>query len=137
MNTLFLFVLLTVLVLESHTTFASDSVYQCETSQGTVFTNIHKRGWNCEAKKLPALSTVPSVAWSTHSTPKTLGDQSPVSVQVPSDSTHDSQVCALYDTWLTLNLQTRGGLQYHPLSAPLMKLFGGGYIPLDCGRTRP
>lgn len=130
---------------------SAELVYMCMGKDGSVvFTNKEIKGSVCSVPSLPELSVVPDRKSSA----------API-VTIPDIQAHDngiqdpplidsgrqtyainpvighnvaSQVCDLYGKWLDLNLSTRGGLYYNNLTAPLMTMFGGGYIPMECRR---
>lgn len=130
----------------------AEIMYRCVDAQNqTTYTNKDLKGYTCTPLFLPPLSVVPDRS-STPSVP-------PVSSWVPPAQDYEnqdpplvagphqtyqinptvghnvaSQVCDLYGKWLDLNLATRGGLYYNSLTAPLMTMFGGGYIPMECRR---
>ncbi len=136
--------ILTLMGLPAH----AESVYTCTNPQGeVVYTNKQLKGYTCVVQKLPDLSSVPQRT--THTVPSTSMGVSPVThddqdpplimgehhtFRINPSVGHNvaEQVCDLYGKWLDLNLKTRGGLYYDPLTAPLLTMFGGGYIPMEC-----
>lgn len=128
----------------------AEEIYACVDAQHqTVYTNKEVKGQTCTRLHLPQLSTVPnyktsqpappSVPLSSHSTnspiqdfPLVVGERQTYEIHPSVGHNVASQVCDLYGKWLDLNLSTRGGFYYNNLTAPLMTMFGGGYIPMEC-----
>lgn len=133
----------------------AEIIYQCtDAHHHTMYTNKEFKGFSCRPLVLPQLSLVPdhqgtspmvspaplSSVFSAHESTPTQ-DPPLIASERQTYQIHPSvgenvalQVCDLYGKWLDLNLATRGGLYYHPLTAPLMTMFGGGYIPMECRR---
>ena len=131
----------------------AETLYTCQQGSTVIYTNHTIRGASCTVLHPPALSTVPSPR--RHRTP-VAPDPAPVIQESHDPVAHDyplltdsrqsltinpsvgpnvgDQICDLYGKWLDLNLLTRGGLYYSPLTAPFMTLFGGGFIPMECRR---
>jgi len=126
----------------------ADVVYECTLQDGSkIYTNHPPKGATCTRIRLPQVSEVPS-----YPATMTVADPLPASPQV--DEVHEypldtdirggfamhpgvghnvaAQVCDLYGKWMDLSLKTRGGLYYDPLMAPMIQLFGGGFIPMEC-----
>lgn len=130
---------------------SAELIYQCtDAHHAVIYSNKELRGYTCVAPSLPELSVVPQYPQATI-TPRTPGTLTPSSYQDEEIPLVDagkqtyalnpqlgnnvaSQICDLYGKWLDLNLATRGGLYYSNLTAPLITLFGGGYIPMECRR---
>jgi len=129
---------------------SAEPIYFCTDAAGQVtYTNKELVGQSCVWHVLPGLSVVPKRTLPT--SPSHVDDvhqdsfdiQDPPLVEGPRE-THTinpvvghnvaEQVCDLYGKWLDLNLATRGGLYYNKLTAPLLTLFGGGFIPMECKR---
>lgn len=126
----------------------AEEMYACVDAQHqTVYTNKEVKGQTCTRLHLPQLSTVPAYQGSAHLVPPAppLSTHTPIQdypLVVRERQTYEihpsvghnvaSQVCDLYGKWLDLNLSTRGGFYYNNLTAPLMTMFGGGYIPMEC-----
>ncbi len=129
---------------------SAELVYTCTDKAGDVtFTNKEIKGQDCRVPSLPLLSVVPDRhASHTHATtvppiqPESTPQDPPLldagrqtyAINPVIGHNVASQVCDLYGKWLDLNLSTRGGLYYSNLTAPLMTMFGGGYIPMECRR---
>lgn len=147
---IFGFILVAVFMLFVSRAFA-ETIQACPQADGSVlFTNKKVVNEKCAPVHLPELSTVPSrnaghlpnVAphvsnpYRDKEIPKEVellieGDQS-MKFDPKGPQTVRDQVCDLYGKYLDLSLKTRGGLYYSDKTAPLLSLFGGGYIPLDC-----
>lgn len=129
---------------------SAELVYMCMDKSGTVtFTNKEIKGQTCSVPSLPELSVVPdrkaphNHAFSVPYIQPEPAIQDPPLIDAGRQTYainpvvgHNvaSQVCDLYGKWLDLNLATRGGLYYNNLTAPLITLFGGGYVPMECRR---
>lgn len=131
----------------------AETLYSCQKGTKTVYSNHTIKGAICTPLDTPALSMVPSPR--RHPVPVA---PAPPMVQEPAHDpvAHDypllsdsrqslainpavganvgDQICDLYGKWLDLNLRTRGGLYYDSLTAPLITVFGGGFIPMECRR---
>ncbi len=130
--------------------YAGEPVYRCVGPQGETFSNKQLKGQVCTPITLPQLGSVPNrLSTSVIETPTPMAmkeDDHRELMDYPLiQDAHGSltmnpalghgvgtQVCDLYGKWLDLNLATRGGLYYNPITAPLITLFGGGFIPMEC-----
>lgn len=134
-------------VMSSSVSYA-ESFYACQDVDGHItYTNSQQKGMDCHRLTLPDVSTSPTRSYlpavpsqepmgldaqQEIDPPLVEGPRETFTIHPDIGGNVAAQVCDLYGKWLDLNLATRGGLYWDPRTAPLLSIFAGGFIPMEC-----